>query len=197
MSLVITIVLIGWLTSALIRSADRKAQAKREARIRAEQKRQRDELRQQREDAREWARQQVEIQREQIRLAKEQERQARELEKHEAWLMKHEAEIRKLNSRMTTAEMQINRYKGLLSSQTAEMNVLDARYGEVAKELDEIESLPFATRSEAKVKELRKEKGRLESKLKTLDNQMFSSKLNLKKATDVYNDMRIKLKEVA
>lgn len=197
MSLVITVVLIGWLTSALIRSADRKAQAKREARIRAEQKRQREELRQQREDAREWARQQVEIQREQMRQAKEQERQARELEKHEAWLMKHEAEIRKLNSRMTTAEMQINRYKGLLSSQTAEMNVLDARYGEVAKELDEIESLPFATRSEAKVKELRKEKERLESKLKTLDNQMFSNKLNLKKATDVYNDMRIKLKEVA
>lgn len=197
MSLVITVVLIGWFASALIRSSEAKKQLKREARIREEQKRQREELRQQREDAKEWARQQVEIQREQMRLAKEQEKQAREIEKHEAWLMKHEAEIRKLNSRMTTAEMQINRYKGLLSSQTAEMNVLDARYGEVANELDEIESLPFATRSEAKVKELRKEKERLESKLKTLDNQMFSSKLNLKKATDVYNDMRIKLKEVA
>ena len=197
MSLVITVVLISWFASALIRSSEAKKHAKREARIREEQRRQKEELRQQREDAKEWARQQVEIQREQMRLAKEQEKQAREIEKHEAWLMKHEAEIRKLNSRMTTAEMQINRYKGLLSSQTAEMNVLDARYGEVAKELDEIESLPFATRSEAKVKELRKEKERLESKLKTIDNQMFSSKLNLKKATDVYNDMRIKLKEVA
>lgn len=197
MSIVIAIVIVAWFASAVIRSAEVKKQEKRRQRIEIEQKRQREELRQQREDAKAWARQQVEIQREQIRIAREQERQAKEIEKHEAWLMKHDAEIRKLNSRMTTAEMQINRYKGLLSSQTAEMNVLDARYGEVAKELDEIESLPFATRSEAKVKELRKEKERLESKLKTLDNQMFSSKLNLKKATDVYNDMRIKLKEVA
>ena len=197
MSLVITVVLISWFASALIRSSEAKKQAKREARIRAEQKRQREELRQQREDAKEWARQQVEIQREQMRLAKEQERQAKELERHEAWLVKHEAEIRKLKSRMTTAEMQINRYRGLLRSQTAEMNNLDARYGEIAKELDEIESLPFATKSEARVKELRKEKERLESKMKTLDNQLFSSKLNLKKATDVYNDMRIRIREVA
>ena len=96
MSLVITVVLIGWFASALIRSSEAKKQAKREARIREEQRRQKEELRQQREDAREWARQQVEIQREQMRLAKEQERQAKELEKHEALLRKHEAEINKL-----------------------------------------------------------------------------------------------------
>ena len=176
MAAIILFTLSIWVLSAVIRNADQKRQAARIAQVKAEQARQREELKRQREESK---------------------RQARQLDKHEAWLMKHESEIRKLNSRMTTAEMQINRYKGLLSSQTAEMNVLDARYGEVANELDEIESLPFATRSEAKVKELRKEKERIESKLKTLDNQIFSSKLNLKKATDVYNDMRIKLEEVA
>lgn len=108
MSLVITIVLFGWLTSALIRSADKKAQAKRNARIVAEQKRQRDELRQQREDAKEWARQQVEMQREQIRLAKEQERQARELEKHEAVLRKHEEQINKLTYNAQQAQEDID-----------------------------------------------------------------------------------------
>lgn len=116
MSLVITVVLIGWLTSALIRSADRKAQAKREARIRAEQKRQRDELRQQREDAREWARQQVEIQREQMR-------QAKELERHEAWLIKHDEEIEKLQFRMSKAESDIEHWKEQIGNLYALLDV--------------------------------------------------------------------------
>ena len=106
-TLIITIVILGWIASALIRSSEAKKHAKREARIREEQKRQREELRQQREDAKEWARQQVEMQREQIRLAKEQERQAKELAKHEAWLVKHDEEIAKLNFRMNQAEEDI------------------------------------------------------------------------------------------
>lgn len=116
MSLVITVVLIGWLTSALIRSADKKAQAKRNARIVAEQKRQRDELRQQREDAREWARQQVEIQREQMR-------QAKELERHEAWLIKHDEEIEKLQFRMSKAESDIEHWKEQIGNLYALLDV--------------------------------------------------------------------------
>ena len=104
MSLVITVILFGWLTSALIRSAEAKKQLKREARIRAEQKRQREELRQQREDAKEWARQQVEMQREQIRLAKEQERMDAEIKKEREERI--EADL-KLEKRIATLEMKI------------------------------------------------------------------------------------------
>lgn len=104
MSLVITVVLVSWFASALIRSADKKAQAKRNARIVAEQKRQRDELRQQREDAKEWARQQVEMQREQIRLAKEQERLDAKIEKERKERI--EADL-KLEKRIETLEMKI------------------------------------------------------------------------------------------
>ena len=123
MSVVITIVLISWFASALIRSSEAKKQAKRDARIVAEQKRQREELRQQREDAKEWARQQVEMQREQIRLAKEQERQARELEKHEAWLIKHDEEIEKLQFRMSKAESDIEHWKEQIGNLYALLDV--------------------------------------------------------------------------
>ena len=108
MSAVICIVLISWFASALIRSSEAKKHAKREARIREEQRRQKEEVRQQREDAKEWARQQVEMQREQIRLAKEQERQAKELERHEAWLVKHEDQINKLTFNAEQAQNDID-----------------------------------------------------------------------------------------
>lgn len=108
MTAVICIVLISWFVSALIRSSEAKKQAKRMAKIKAEQTRQKEELRQQREDAKEWARQQVEMQREQIRLAKEQERQARELEKHEAVLRKHEEQINKLTYNAQQAQEDID-----------------------------------------------------------------------------------------
>ena len=101
MSAVICIVLISWFASALIRSSEAKKQAKRMAKIKAEQNRQKAELREQREEAKEWARQQVEIQREQIR-------QARELEKHEALLRKHEAEINKLKFNAEQAQNDID-----------------------------------------------------------------------------------------
>ena len=104
MSLVITVVLFGWFASALVRSADRKRQAKREAKIKAEQKRQREELKQQREDAKVWARQQVEIQREQIRQAKEQERLDAKIEKERQERI--EADL-KLEKRIATLEMKI------------------------------------------------------------------------------------------
>ena len=129
MSAVICIVFISWFASALIRSSEAKKQAKRMAKIKAEQTRQREELRQQREEAKEWARQQVEMQREQIRLAKEQERQAKELEKHEAWLVKHDAEIEALQFKMSKAESDIEHWKeqignlyALLDIAQAEMN---------------------------------------------------------------------------
>lgn len=170
MSLVITVVLIGWLTSALIRSADKKAQAKREARIRAEQKRQRDELRQQREDAREWARQQVEMQREQMR-------QAKELERHEAWLIKHDEEIEKLTDKVNQATEDIE----FLRDKVKRLNKL--------AELEELErdaSIPYG-----------KEYQKHEKKLIALENQIRTANRQMEKAYSNRKNAEIKLREVA
>lgn len=177
MSLVITVVLFGWLTSALIRSAEAKKQLKREARIRAEQKRQREELRQQREDAKEWARQQVEMQREQIRLAKEQEKQAQELAKHEAWLVKHDEEIAKLTDKVNQATEDIE----FLRDKVKRLNKL--------AELEELErdaSIPYG-----------KEYQKHEKKLIALENQIRTANRQMEKAYSNRKNAEIKLREVA
>ena len=177
MSAVICIVLISWFVSALIRSSEAKKQAKREARIRAEQTRQREELRQQREEAKDWARQQVEMQREQIRLAKEQERQAREIEKHEAWLVKHDAEIAKLNDKVNQATEDIE----FLRDKVKRLNKL--------AELEELErdsSIRYG-----------KEYQKHEKKLIALENQIRAANRQMEKAYQTRRDAEIKLREVA
>ena len=118
MSLVITVVIIGWFFSALIRSAEAKRQAKWRAKVEAEQRKrkqaQAEERREimrlakeQEREAKEWARQQVEIQREQMRLAKEQQRQAEQLAKHEEQLRKHDEQIAKLQFQIEQAQADI------------------------------------------------------------------------------------------
>ena len=139
MSLVITVVLIGWFTSALIRSSEAKKQAKREARIREDQKRQREELRQQREDAKEWARQQVEIQREQIRQAKEQERLEAKIEKErqeriEADL-KLQTQVNDLYYKYDKAEDEIARFNKVLESLIEEKTEAEEELARVKKAL--------------------------------------------------------------
>ena len=170
MSLVITIVLIGWITSALIRSADKKAQAKRNARIVAEQKRQRDELRQQREDAREWARQQVEIQREQMR-------QAKELERHEAWLIKHDEEIEKLQFRMSKAESDIEHWKEQIGNLYALLDVAQ----------NELEQCIVGGKNQTKY----------QKQVITLNNQIHAAEQRLAKAQFDRDCAERKMKEVA
>ena len=133
MTAIIVIVLICWFTSALIRSAESKRQARQQARIRAEQQKQKDaqarireELRQQREDSREWARQQVEIQREQIRLAQEQEKQAREQARQAEQLAKHEERIARLEFDMMQAQADIETERERINGLYALLDIAEA-----------------------------------------------------------------------
>lgn len=126
MAAIIVIVLISWVTSALIRSAETNRQARQQARIRAEQQRQKEELRQQREESREWARQQVEIQREQIRLAQEQEKQAREQARQAEQLAKHEARIARLEFDMMQAQADIETERERINGLYALLDIAEA-----------------------------------------------------------------------
>lgn len=117
-ALVISVVLISWIASAIVRKADKKRRAEEIARISAE-------IRQQKA--------------EQKRQATEQARQAKELEKHEAMLLKHEEEIRKLNTQITIARKDIedetanlSRLYGLLD--IAEQKQRDAHPGSKSDE---------------------------------------------------------------
>lgn len=131
MSLVITVVIIGWFFSALIRSAEAKRQAKWRAKVEAEQRKrkqaQAEERREimrlakeQEREAKEWARQQVEIQREQMRLAKEQKKQAEQL-------AKHEQRISQLEYRMSQAEADIETTQDKLSKLYALLDIAEAQ----------------------------------------------------------------------
>ena len=177
MSAVICIVLISWFVSALIRSSEAKKQAKRMAKIKAEQTRQKEEIRQQREEAREWARQQVEMQREQIRLAKEQERQAREIEKHEAWLVKHDAEISALQFKVGKAESDIAHWKEQIGNLYALLDIAQA----------EMESALVGGKIQTKY----------QKQVISLNNQIHTAEQRLNKAQFDKDCAERKLKEVA
>lgn len=195
MSLVITIVLFGWIASALIRSADKKTQAKREARIRAEQKRQREELRQQREDAKEWARQQVEIQREQMRLAKEQERMDAEIKKEREERIeadnKLQAQINKQNYRIEKAKSDIMFLQEDIETLT------DLRHPKAMK-LHELKNLKVkddyrGIGNPARDAEIEK----LTKQVRQYDKQIHAAQQKIDKANADKRDAEIKLREVA
>jgi len=92
MEFVLMMVILAWATSAIVRKADRKRQAKYEAAQRAYRQQQLEEQRR----IRELTRAQEKETRERIRLAKE-------VAKHDAMLKKHEEEIAKLKFRMDQA----------------------------------------------------------------------------------------------
>lgn len=195
MSLVITIVLFGWFTSALIRSSEAKKQAKREARIREEQRRQKEELRQQREDAREWARQQVEIQREQMRLAKEQERMDAEIKKEREERIeadnKLQAQINKQNYRIEKAKSDIMFLQEDIETLT------DLRHPKAMK-LHELKNLKVkddyrGIGNPARDAEIEK----LTKQVRQYDKQIHAAQQKIDKANADKRDAEIKLREVA
>lgn len=117
-ALVISVVLISWIASAIVRKADKKRRAEEIARISAE-------IRQQKA--------------EQKKQAAEQARQAKELEKHEAMLLKHEEEIRKLKTQAKLARMDIKAENEKLGNlyallDNAEQKQRDAHPGSKADE---------------------------------------------------------------
>ena len=170
MSVIICITLFCWFLSAVIRSKESKKQAKRMAKIKAEQTRQKEELRQQREEAREWARQQVEMQREQIRLA-------REVEKHEAWLVKHDAEIEALQFKMSKAESDIEHWKEQIGNLYALMDVAQ----------NELEQSIVGGKNQTKY----------QKQVISLNNQIHTAEQRLNKAQFDRDCAERKMKEVA
>lgn len=139
MSVVITIVLISWFISALIRSSEAKKQAKRMAKIKAEQNRQKEELREQRKVADAWAKEQVALQREQIRLANEQRKLDAKLEKErqeriEADL-KLQTQVNDLYYKYDKAEDEIARFNEVLESLIEEKTEAEEELAKVKKAL--------------------------------------------------------------
>lgn len=146
-ALVISVVLISWIASAIVRKADKKRRAEEIARISAE-------IRQQKA--------------EQKRQAAEQARQAKELEKHEAMLLKHEEEIRKLKTHATLARKDIETEKEALQSlyallDMAQQKQRDAHPGSKADEAAQRKVMSLNKQISASEKRIIKAKATIEN----------------------------------
>ena len=170
MEFVLMMVILAWATSAIVRKADLKRQAKWKAEIEAEQRKRRQQQLEEQRRIKELARAQEKEIRERIRLTKE-------VEKHEAWLKKHDDEIAKLQFRLDQACEDI----GFLRDKITRLNKLAA-----FEENERDKSTPTSA-----------EYQKHERKVLAIENQIRTAHRQLEKAYNTRSEAERKLGEVA